>query len=245
MEFLLIFALLVQLTASSNSTSAYPAIVFEKLGEIKPLVANYKIFRENDASLGRFVELFQQMNPLITKDVYNSTIDVIIQSVTKLEALYSHIQDGLSVEKQNNCFVSLKSFLDQIIVQSGFGVSNCIDISNPNVFNKTNDFYNELKETIDSIEKLPLVMFNPFVGRNVFTQAEVIASRIQELYDIEIQNDQETFDRLLEKQNMFAKHWHAEYFSVKMCVEDVEKTLINAHAAVQSQVSFCRTFNGK
>lgn len=232
-------------TVSVNSAISYPAVVFQKLREIGDLVANYKIFKEEDASLGRFVEIFQQMNPLIAKDVFNETVEVITQNIEKLAALDSSIRNVLLAEKQNSCILSLLTFLDQITTQSGFLVSNCIEITDPAVFHKTSEYYNNLKETIKQIEKLPLVMFNPFVGRNVFTQSDEIAARIQELYDIELSDDQETLDGLLEKINIFALAWHNEYFSIKSCLGEVEGNLKDAHAAIQAQLLQCKAFGGK
>lgn len=240
MKFLLTFAVLSAIAVASNATIAYPSVVFEKLNEVAGLVARYKTYTEGEVSLGRFVELFQQMNPLITKDVFNETAELVMQNAANLAALDAEVRDLLLAEKQNSCIRSMLTFLDQILMQSGFIISNCIDITSPDVFKKTFDYYSDLMDAIKTIEKLPLVLFNPLIGRNVFTQPDEIAARIQELYDIELSDDQETYDRLLAKINIFVFAWHDEYSSIKQCIENVQVAVVEAQTAVKAQLPLCR-----
>lgn len=243
MKFLISFVIiLVSFFAASDSVITRPDGVLQKLDEIRTLVSEYTVFVSNQTSLGHFLPLFRRVNSAIIFDVFNSTFHVIKETVANLGSSDTDIRATLEAETQNSCILSLLTSLDQVIELSGYAISNCVDITNPNVFVITDNYTKDVAESCLIADNLPHILFKPFIGRNVFTQPEEIIARLQELYDIEVADDAETLDRLLAKSNDFAFGWYDEYFAVKACLEDIEASIKSSYDAVQLRLPQCKAY---
>lgn len=225
--------------ATESVTIVRPEGVLQKLNEVKTLVADYKVYKNDQTSLGHFLPLFRGINSIIIFDVFNSTVDVFKQTVARLGSSDKEIRPILEAENQNACVLSLLTSLEQIIEFTGYAISNCIDITDLKVFVITNEYIKDVEESSIIADNLPYILTNAFIGRNVFTQPEKIKARLQELYDIEISDDAETLERLLAKSNDFAFGWHDEYFAVKSCLDKIENDVKIDYDNVKAKLPQC------
>lgn len=236
---------LVTILMVAEAAITRPDAVLEKLDEIFALVSDYRTYKPDEASLGRFVTAFRQLNALAIPSFQRDTLDAIEENIRRLDGLDTEMRGTLAAEVQNTCIVNLFSTLDLIAELTGFSISNCIDITDPNVFTITEDFLEDVRECNVVVDNLPLVLVKPFVGRNVFTQPEAIIARLQELYDIELSDDQETYDRLMKKSNDFWSAWYNEYYGITNCLKGLDTSVNSSYAAVKSQLTFCRAYGAK
>lgn len=238
-----IFTLALNLSEAANITR--PDAVLEKFDEIFTLVSDYRIYKPDEVSLGRFVSAFRELNSLSIPSYFRDTLDAIEENIKRLNGLDTEMRNLLAAEVQNACILTIFSTLDLIAELTGFSVSNCIDISDWNVFTITDDFLNDIIVSNAVVDKLPDVMIKPFIGRNVFTQPEEIIKRMQELYDTELIDDKETFDRLMDKSNAFYFAWYDEYSAIVNCLSSLDASINNSFSAVKSQVTQCRAYGGR
>lgn len=216
--------------------------VLEKLNEIRNIISEYKVYKEGETSLGHYLPLFRYSNSFIMLDVFNSTIDITKKAVAKMMISDASIRASLEAEKQNSCISSLLASLDYIIETSGYLISNCLKITNTDIFTIIDDYLKDVEASNLAADNLPAILTVVFIGRNIFTQPDEIKARIQELFDERTAGDADTLARLLEKSNKFAGAYHNEYFAVRSCLNDIEIYVQSSYASVQSRLPICQTF---
>lgn len=242
-----VLSLVLAITLSNAQGSEItnpPDGVLQKIDEIQDLINTYRIYNQDEPSLGRFIQVFRQMTPIIYMDNFNYTFNTHLQAIARLGSADADFRSKISAENPNSCFDNLLTSLSNAVEYSGYFISDCIDINDPSIFTKTKTFLKDIEESDKIARALPIIPFKALIGRNVFTKPDEIIARLQELYDIEFSNDKEVLERLLDEINIFALGWNSESFGIEACLKGIDASVKNAVEAIEARIPSCRSYGG-
>lgn len=218
-------------------TITRPDAVLEKLNSAESTIFNYQTLLQDQISD------FRQQADSNAVNYYEETLAVIEENILRISNSDADIRASLAAQKQSICINNLISFVDVIISQSGFAISNCIEAQN--ITEATADILAAITSFESDVKMLAINIINALIGRNVFTDGDAIIARIQEILDKNTASDVEIIDQLNLLLAATLASWDEEIAALKACFEDIESSVLSAFAAVQAQIPVCAAFDKK
>jgi hypothetical protein len=233
------FVLASVLVSTSSAAITRPEQVHELFGGIQSTIFAYQ------SSVQDQIRTFRRINGERAVEYYNETLEIIDSSIKNISSSDIEIRSTLTEQPQNPCVTNLVNYVDNIIEQSGYAISNCINIGGENTLNSSSEFTALLDAFERDVNFLQQIAVTSLVGRNVFTQGSEIVERIQAQLDSKTAEFTERLTALTEAARKIATSAPNDFETLKVCFREVDASVANGLSTVEAQVPVCARFGGR
>lgn len=172
-----------------------------------------------------------------------TSISIIESNIQKISASDLEIRFLLDKQASSSCTMKLKDFLDQIIVLSGYAISNCIEEENDASSSSSFENFASLDAITKNADELGKIILNTLIGRNVFTQGDEIISRAKEILE-EQKKVLDTAVNNIDIGNIVALN-NAALKKFKVCYDLAQTGVQQGLLVARNQIFTCETFGRK
>lgn len=212
-------------------TFTKPDAFFAEYATISQSIITYQ-----DSVYGELSTLRQSIEGEIS-EYYEEAGNIFGARVTNISSSDTDIRAEIEGKSPTNaCWSSLIRAVDEAISFGGYDISNCIEIPERAAdLAPTNAILDELERDINV---LPQILIDAAVGRNVFTESDVILARINEL----LTASQESITAKLDAakaSTALKEAYDASVEQFNACFDVIDGEVTSAYEAITARFATC------